>query len=81
MSAVVSFLAPVFVHRRAFDRAVMEWLKTPTPATKTALEAERRENQRIALRTQALGSVVLFIGFNGVWWCVSTLARYTKDPQ
>jgi hypothetical protein len=71
----------VFVHRRAFDRAVLEWVRNPTPATKATLEAEQRENRRIALRDQAIGTVVLFIVFNSVWFSVDALASYLRKAK
>jgi hypothetical protein len=74
-------LIPVSVHRRAFDRAFSEWIRNPTPATQAQLEVERRENQKIALRTEAFGTVVLFLGFNVVRFCVATLAGYLKKTR
>jgi hypothetical protein len=78
ISAVVSFSMPVFVHRRAYDSAFWDWYKNPTPATEQALAVQRRINRREKMETGILGTAVVFVGINGLWFIADHLAKRVR---
>lgn len=75
IAVVICFSIPVFVHRRSFDSAFMEWSRNPTPVTQAALEQQREENRREAVIVQTAASLVLFAAFNAAWFGVTAILR------
>ena len=58
------YLIPEFVHRRAFDQALMAWYRNPTQENEVTLQREQGINQTIKLKDSAAGGATLaFVGY------------------
>ena len=69
----IALLIPVFVHRRHYDAAVVNWVRNPTAENHAVLRAEALKSERVAFRTQMEVGGILFMLFNGVWFCYQVL--------
>lgn len=64
---ILAYLIPEEIDRPDFARAVGAYVRNPTQGSQVALEAQRRENDRIHLRdSAAAGLVLLGVGY-GIW--------------
>jgi len=63
----VAYLVPEHIDRQQFSRTVMEYSRNPTPENAVALEAQRRENERIHLKDSAVIASGLLLIVYGIW--------------
>ena len=64
LATAVAFAIPVFVDRREYTKAVVDYVKNPNPENDATLRAERAKNQRVVLRTDLVAAGVLFVLMN-----------------
>lgn len=67
LAAILAFVTPVFVHRQAFDRAFMNYEKSPTAENEATLRAEKAINGREVLTTHLEAFGLVFALLNVGW--------------
>ena len=63
---ILAYFIPEHIDRQEFAQAVTTYSRNPTPENAAALEAQRRENERIHLRDSAIIGFALVLGTWGV---------------
>ena len=72
---ILAYLIPGQIDRREFTQAVITYSENPTPQNAAALEAQRRENERIHLKDSVIIGLVLIVLAYGVWHVRKLTAR------
>jgi hypothetical protein len=68
LATALSFVTPVFIHRNAFTKAVVDYAKNPNSENDAALNVERAKNQQIIFTTHLEAACVLFVLINVCWF-------------
>jgi hypothetical protein len=75
LALMIGVIAPAYVHRSDFDRALVTYVHDKSKANEVALEKQRAINDRISLEVHVEATVVLFLIFVGV----SFIWRYLRN--
>jgi len=81
LAAVLSFVTPVFVHRNAYNRAVVAYVNNPSAENNAILLKERAENQRVVRTTQLEATGVLFVVMNLGWFLIHKWPGKSPSPR
>ena len=79
LATALSFTIPVFVDRRDYARAVLNYTKNPSPENDKILRLESATNQQAQLKTHIAATGLLFVGLNTVWLLVAR--RSGESPK
>ena len=83
LAVVLSFAIPVSVDRRAYTRAVVNYVNNPSAENEAILSDERAQNQRIARTTHLEAAGTLVVLMNTGWFLIRKWPRkrgYRKSP-
>lgn len=64
---ILAYLIPEEIDRQDYARAVDAYVRDPTQANQVALEAQRRENDRVHVRDSAVIGLLLVVVGSGIW--------------
>jgi F0F1-type ATP synthase membrane subunit c/vacuolar-type H+-ATPase subunit K len=64
------FYSGTFIHRQAFDKAVVAYARNPTPENEAALQRERHINHQILLHDSTTGAAIA-VGLGCAVWAVA----------
>jgi len=81
LAVVLSFAIPVFVHRNAYNKAVLADINNPSAENNTILLKERAANQRVvrAARLEATGA--LFVLMSLGWFLIRKWPGKSPSPR
>jgi len=80
LAAILSFAIPVFVHRNAFNRAVVAYVNNPSAENNAILLKERAENQRVVRTMHLEATGVLFVLMNLGWFLIHKWPGKSPSP-
>jgi hypothetical protein len=70
LATALSVAVPVFMDRREYARAVLNYAKDPNPDNEANLRIATTENQRLTMISRITAAGLLFILMNTGWWLV-----------
>jgi DTW domain-containing protein YfiP len=79
LAVVLSFAIPVSVDRRAYARAVVNYVNNPSAENEAILSDERAQNQRIVRTTHLEAAGLLVVLMNTGWFLIRKWPR--KSPS
>jgi len=81
LAVALSFAIPVFVHRNAYNKAVLADINNPSAENNTILLKERAENQRVVRATHLEATGVLFVLMSLSWFLIHKWPGKSPSPR
>ena len=81
LAVVLSFAIPVYVERKEYARAVVNYVHNPSAENEAILSAERAQNQRIVRTTHLEAAGFLIVLMNTGWFWIRKWPRKSPSPD
>jgi hypothetical protein len=75
LAMALSFGVPVFLDRRDYAEAVLNYTRNPSPDTEARFRIEAAKNKRLTTISRLAVAGVLFVLMNTGWWLAKRMSR------